>query len=151
VEGNRRGVAKRPRGRPPPPEIPQPFFIAECDVATQAYHLWLAAHRHMYTGDFDSARRMSLLLSEFEELFDPRDIYALQALSSYYSGYYGRCSKAFLKLESLPSIPSHTQSAFQVLPPLPPAPGRHPLPPPAASVSSASPNVPTPTRTCSSQ
>jgi WD repeat-containing protein 35 len=56
---------------------------------------------------------MSLLLSEFEELFDPRDIYAIQALASFYSGHYGRCSKAFLKLESLPSIPSETQAAFQ--------------------------------------
>ena len=56
---------------------------------------------------------MSLLLSEFEELFDLRDIYAIQALASFYSGHYGRCSKAFLKLESLPSIPSESQAAFQ--------------------------------------
>ncbi|KAK3238460.1 WD repeat-containing protein 35 [Cymbomonas tetramitiformis] len=81
----------------------------------EAFHFWLLAHRQLYDGDFDGARRTSLLLQEFEDVLDPVDIHSFIALASFYSKYYGKCSKAFIKLESSSAIPSEKQEQFAEL------------------------------------
>eukprot|EP00238_Polyblepharides_amylifera_P008608 CAMPEP_0196598138 /NCGR_PEP_ID=MMETSP1081-20130531/94147_1 /TAXON_ID=36882 /ORGANISM="Pyramimonas amylifera, Strain CCMP720" /LENGTH=1154 /DNA_ID=CAMNT_0041923789 /DNA_START=199 /DNA_END=3663 /DNA_ORIENTATION=- len=81
----------------------------------QAYHFWLLAHQQLYDGNFDAARRIALLLSEFEDVFEPIDIYSFQALTCFYSKYYGKCSRAFIKLESMPGIPVEKQESFAEL------------------------------------
>mmetsp|Transcript_25500 Transcript_25500/g.48224 ORF Transcript_25500/g.48224 Transcript_25500/m.48224 type:complete len:1215 (+) Transcript_25500:126-3770(+) len=81
----------------------------------EAYHFWLLAHQQLYDGNFDAARRISLLLSEFEDVFDAMDIYCFQALACFYSKYYGKCSRAFIKLESMPGIPADKQELFSEL------------------------------------
>ena len=70
----------------------------------EAYHFWLLAHRQLYDGQFEYARRTSLILQDFEDLLDPIDIYCFIAIACYYSRHYGRCSKAFMKLESFPEM-----------------------------------------------
>jgi len=78
----------------------------------EAYHLWLLAHRQLYDGQFEYARRTSLLLQEYEDLIDPVDIYSFIALACFYSKHYGRCSKAFIKLESITHAAKDRQDAY---------------------------------------
>ena len=70
----------------------------------EAYHFWLLAHRQLYDGQFEYARRTSLILQDYEDLLEPVDIYSFIAIACYYSRHYGRCSKAFMKLESIPEM-----------------------------------------------
>mmetsp|Transcript_15599 Transcript_15599/g.37800 ORF Transcript_15599/g.37800 Transcript_15599/m.37800 type:complete len:1119 (+) Transcript_15599:1703-5059(+) len=81
----------------------------------EAYHFWLLAHRQLYDGQFEYARRTSLILLEYEDLLEPVDIYSFIAISSYYSKHYGRCSKAFMKLESIPELSREKLDSFSDL------------------------------------
>jgi hypothetical protein len=50
--------------------------------------------------------RTAIRCSEFEDVLEPYDIYSLIALAAYHCGYFGLCSKAFVKLETLHTISS---------------------------------------------
>ena len=78
----------------------------------EAYHFLLLAHRQLYDGQFEYARRTSLVLQNFEDLLNPVELYSLIATSSYYSKYYGCCSKALMKLESIPELRSDKLPAY---------------------------------------
>lgn len=54
----------------------------------------------------------SLRLVDYEDLLDPRDIYSLIALTTYYNGFFGQCSKAFIKLETLAAEESSSMAAL---------------------------------------
>jgi len=71
----------------------------------EAYHFWLLAHRQLYEGSFDAARTTATVLGEYDDVLDPVDVHSFAALASFYSRHYGRCSKAFIKLESMPAVP----------------------------------------------
>jgi WD repeat-containing protein 35 len=45
--------------------------------------------------------RTAIRCSEFEDVLEPYDIFSLIALAAYHCGYFGVCSKAFVKLETL--------------------------------------------------
>jgi len=81
----------------------------------EAYHFWLLAHRQLYDGNFDAARKTALLLQEFEDVLDPTDVYSFMALASFYSKFYGKCSKAFIKLEAMPGMAAEKQESFAQL------------------------------------
>lgn len=78
----------------------------------EAYHFWLLAHRQLYDGQFEYARRTSLILQDYEDLLDAVDIYSFIAIACYYSKHYGRCSKAFMKLESIPGMSDEARESY---------------------------------------
>lgn len=78
------------------------------DVATQggwrgaeAYHLWLLAHRQMYSGDPESALQTASHLANYEDILLPRDLWSFIALSAISCKHFGSASRAFIRLESL--------------------------------------------------
>ena len=81
----------------------------------EAFHFLLLAHRQLFDGQFEYARRTSLLLQDFEDLLDSVEIYSLMAITSYFSRHYGRCSKAFVKLESAPDNTKAKTAAYKNL------------------------------------
>lgn len=78
----------------------------------EAYHFWLLAHRQLYGGNVDLAMRTALHLRDYEDILDPLEIYSFLGLASFYNGFYGQCSKAFIKLESSPSVSSTQQEEY---------------------------------------
>ena len=79
------------------------------EVATQgawrgaeAYHLWLLAHRQMYSGDAEAALQTALQLGDYEDILPARDLWSFVALAAVCCKHYGCASRAFIKLESLP-------------------------------------------------
>jgi WD repeat-containing protein 35 len=78
----------------------------------EAYHFLLLAHRQLYDGQFEYARRTSLVLQHFEDILNPVELYSLIAISSHCSKYYGCCSKALMKLESIPELRSDKLPAY---------------------------------------
>lgn len=56
-----------------------------------------------------------LLLQDYEDVLDPRAMYAMLALSAYHAGYLAVCSKAFIKLEALEGATDEEQKAFEDL------------------------------------
>ena len=69
--------------------------------AAEAYHFWLLAHKQLYDERYEYCRRTALVLENYTDVFDTKQVYSLIALTSYYAGHYGRCSMAFSKLENL--------------------------------------------------
>lgn len=57
----------------------------------------------------------SFVMLWVQDVFDAMDIYCFQALACFYSKYYGKCSRAFIKLESMPGIPADKQELFSEL------------------------------------
>lgn len=70
----------------------------------EAYHLYLLAHRQLYSGDIEQALQTSLKLSAYEDILEEREIYSLIALTAFYTKRFEPCSKAFVKLETLPGL-----------------------------------------------
>lgn len=68
----------------------------------EAYHLYLLAHRQLYSGALERALRTSLKLTAYEDILEEREIYSLIALTAFYTKHFEQCSKAFIKLETLP-------------------------------------------------
>ena len=67
----------------------------------EAYHFWMLAHRQLYSSDIAAALRTALRLTEYEDVLDPKAVHSLIALCAYYNGFFGQCSKAFIRLEQL--------------------------------------------------
>jgi WD repeat-containing protein 35 len=78
----------------------------------EAYHFFLMAQRQLYLGHIEPAMKTSLRLQEYEDILDPKDIYSLIALTSFYNKHYNQCSKAFIRLESLSTISQEERNAF---------------------------------------
>ncbi|KAK3287062.1 hypothetical protein CYMTET_5408 [Cymbomonas tetramitiformis] len=70
---------------------------------------------HLLQGRHATTKPRNLFDHEFEDVLDPVDIHSFIALASFYSKYYGKCSKAFIKLESSSAIPSEKQERFAEL------------------------------------
>ena len=67
----------------------------------EAYHLWLLAHRQLYSGAQRAGLRTALNLRRYADVLPQRSIYALLALLSLCAGFYGQCSRALMKLETI--------------------------------------------------
>jgi WD repeat-containing protein 35 len=67
----------------------------------EAYHYYILAQRQLYEGLIELSMRTAIRCSEFEDVLEPYDIFSLIALAAYHCGYFGVCSKAFVKLETL--------------------------------------------------
>jgi len=61
--------------------------------------------------------RTALRLREYENVLPPAEVYALIALTAFYSKYYGQCSKAFIRLQgmNLKELPAHKKEAIDKL------------------------------------
>ncbi|KAJ8550446.1 hypothetical protein ON010_g10623 [Phytophthora cinnamomi] len=81
----------------------------------EAYHLYLLAHRQLYTGRIERALRTCLKLSAYEDILEEREIYSLIALTAFYTKHYEQCSKAFVKLETLPGLDEKELQAMSEL------------------------------------
>ena len=104
----------------------------------EAYHLFMLAQRQLYDAQsdghasFDACMRTSLRLLNYEDILDAAEVQSLVALTSYYNGYFGQCSRAFTKLETMDNsvVAAEKRELFSELamdiftsnPPLDPAP-----------------------------
>ena len=66
-----------------------------------AYHYYILAQRQFYSGDLEASMRTSIKLCEYDDILDPRDIYSLLCVTSLRNGYFGICSRAFVKVSHL--------------------------------------------------
>ena len=76
----------------------------------EAWHFYILCQRQLYAGQFRSALKTALRLTEYELDMDARKIYTLVALAAYYNKVrllllqsYKECSRAFVKLEGMGS------------------------------------------------
>jgi len=81
----------------------------------EAYHFLLLCQRQLYAGYPAEAMKTALRLREYEQVLPPAEIYALIALTAFYSKYYAQCSKAFVKLQSMTNLPPHKKEAIDKL------------------------------------
>jgi len=81
----------------------------------EAYHFYMLAQRQLYNGEIDAAMKTSLRLSAYEDVLNPKDIYSLIALTTFYNQHYQQCSKAFIRLESLTNTPPETLGMYEKL------------------------------------
>lgn len=81
----------------------------------EAYHLFLLAHRQLYTNETERAFRTSTKLASYDDILENREIYSLIALTSLQTKYYDQCSRAFIKLENDTSIPEKIREQIRVL------------------------------------
>lgn len=80
----------------------------------EAYHFWLLAQRQLYSKErLAESMRTSLLLKEYDDVLDEKDVYSLIALTTFYNGYYGQCSRAFIKLEALQNLTDKEREKYQ--------------------------------------
>jgi len=70
----------------------------------EAYHFLLLAQRQLYNGYPQEAMRTALRLREYEQILSVEEIYPLIAVASFYSRFYGQCSKAFIRLQVAHSL-----------------------------------------------
>ena len=63
-----------------------------------AYHFYMLAQRQLYSGALDSAMKSAIKLCEYDDILEPRDIYAILVLASMANNFFGICSKAFVKV-----------------------------------------------------
>lgn len=80
-----------------------------------AYHYYMLAQRHFYSGRLDAAMKTSIKLCEFDDILAPRDIYSLLCLTSLKNKFFGICSRAFVKLETLPGLSDKERDDIQTL------------------------------------
>lgn len=78
----------------------------------EAFHFFMLAQRQLYDGDPASAMATACRLPLYEDMLEGRDAFALLALTAFYAGCLGTCSRAFVKLEALESIPPPERDAF---------------------------------------
>jgi len=64
----------------------------------------LLAQRQLYGGYQQEAMCTALRLREYEQILSVEEIYSLVALTSFYSRFYGQCSKAFIRLQTGASL-----------------------------------------------
>ena len=64
-----------------------------------AWHFWLMALRGIYEGDFEGGMRAAIHLVKFESALGAREVHSVLALTSFYAGYMGECSRAFTRLQ----------------------------------------------------
>lgn len=81
----------------------------------EALHFFLLAQRQLYDGSIDAAMKTSLRLANYEDILEPKDIYSLIALTSFYNQYYAQASRAFIKLESLDTLTDKQREAYRDL------------------------------------
>ena len=72
----------------------------------EACHFFLLCQRLLYAGNVESAMIVAQRLQQYEDILDPRDIYSLIAISSFYNKHFATASRAFIRLEHLDSLTS---------------------------------------------
>ena len=90
--------------------VPTPLF-----TGAEAYHFLLLCQRQLYAGYPADAMKTAMRLREYEQVLPPAEIYALIALTAFYSKYYAQCSKAFVRLQSMSNLPPHKKEAIDKL------------------------------------
>jgi hypothetical protein len=78
----------------------------------EASHFWMLAHRQLYSGDAQAAMRTALNLRRFDGVLPTRGVYSLLALAALCAGFFGQCSKAFMKLENLVDASEAEREAY---------------------------------------
>ncbi|KAJ1548008.1 hypothetical protein HK405_004435, partial [Cladochytrium tenue] len=57
----------------------------------------------------------ALHLSDYEDVLEPKKIFAMQALASFQSNHFGACSRAFVRLEDSKSVAPDEREALAAL------------------------------------
>jgi WD repeat-containing protein 35 len=78
----------------------------------EAHHFWMLAHRQLYARAFLPCLRTALNLRRYIDVLPARGVYSLLALAAFCAGYFGQCSKAFMKLESMEALSEAERAAF---------------------------------------
>jgi WD repeat-containing protein 35 len=97
-------------------KIKDPKLLENAWRGAEAYHFYILAQRQFYSGQLESAVITALHLRDYEDVLEPVVIYSLLALVSIHAGYYGTCSKAFIRLESMekPLSEQYKQLAVEI-------------------------------------
>ncbi|KAI8923680.1 hypothetical protein BC831DRAFT_436905 [Entophlyctis helioformis] len=90
-------------------------FLDNAWRGAEAYHFYILAQRHLYSGNMTSAVITALHLREHEDILDAKLIYSLLALISFHDKRYNTCSKTFIKLEALPKLTDDDRQAYEKL------------------------------------
>jgi WD repeat-containing protein 35 len=77
----------------------------------EAHHFWLLAHRQLYRGAFVPCLRTALNLRRYADMLPPRGVFSLLAVAAFAAGYYGQCSRAFMKLEAMAGLSAAGRAA----------------------------------------
>jgi WD repeat-containing protein 35 len=62
-----------------------------------------------------AAMRTALRLADYDDVLDPKDIFSLIALLTFYNKFLGQCSRALTKLETLDTLTSSERERYQQL------------------------------------
>jgi WD repeat-containing protein 35 len=81
----------------------------------EAYHFMMLAQRLLYGGETVGALCVAARLACYEDVLPPGAIFSLQALAAFYSGAFGTCSRAFVKLEAMETLPGAAREAYGAL------------------------------------
>lgn len=81
----------------------------------EAFHFYLLAHKHLYSGNVDNAMKAALYLRDFEDLLGSEPVFALIALTACANRSFALCSKALLRLETLDSLDDTQRIAYENL------------------------------------
>lgn len=73
-------------------------------AGAEAFHLYLLAHEHLYSGKIHYAMQTAFQLLDYMDYIKAKDVYTLLALTAYLDGSYGICSKAFSQFQSIPEV-----------------------------------------------
>ena len=78
----------------------------------KACHWLLLTQRLLYAGQVEDAMVVAQRLPLYEDVLDPRDIYSLIAVTSYYNKHLALASRALICLEHLESLSAEQQERF---------------------------------------
>jgi WD repeat-containing protein 35 len=81
----------------------------------EAYHFEILAHKLLYRNKIELAMECAKELVQYDDILDPKRVYALLALTAFYNERFSSCSNAFVKLESLEGLSSEERRVYQNL------------------------------------
>lgn len=90
-------------------------FLDSVWRGAEAYHFYLLCQRQFYAGNVPDAMKTALHLRNYEDIIEPKIIYALLAIVAFQNSHFGVCSSAFIKLEALPNIPDEERNVYENL------------------------------------
>ncbi|KAG5898787.1 hypothetical protein JTB14_010997 [Gonioctena quinquepunctata] len=91
------------------------LFVENAWKGAEAYHYYMLAQRHLYSGKLHDALCVAYKLQDYGDYIPELDIYVLLALTACLDRSFGICSKAFMKLRSLENISTVERNQYEKL------------------------------------
>jgi len=71
----------------------------------EAYHFFLLCQRQLYATNAEATLVTAMRLTQYDDVLDEVEVYAVVALAAYYAKNWGACSRAFIRLEAVEDKP----------------------------------------------